>query len=85
MTEEQDSEKFHAPSDVRIDASYATYDQLPLETPDAWGDLASFRQAARSASAPADEEVELPATVAPSADHPRADVDDEDEGDEEDE
>ncbi len=31
---------------VEIDASYAVYDEHPLEEPDAWGDLASFREAA---------------------------------------
>ncbi len=31
---------------AEVDASYAAYDQQPLDTPDAWGDLASFRQAA---------------------------------------
>jgi hypothetical protein len=31
---------------VQIDASYAAYDDHPLEEPDEWGDLASFRQAA---------------------------------------
>lgn len=29
-----------------IDASYAAYDQHPLDEPDEWGDLASFRAAA---------------------------------------
>ena len=29
-----------------IDAAYAAYDAHPLEEPDAWGDLASFRRAA---------------------------------------
>jgi hypothetical protein len=29
-----------------IDASYAAYDRHPLDEPDAWGDLASFRWAA---------------------------------------
>ena len=29
-----------------IDASYAAYDERPLDDSDAWGDLASFRQAA---------------------------------------
>jgi hypothetical protein len=29
-----------------IDAAYAAYDSLPLETPDVWGDLASFRAGA---------------------------------------
>jgi len=29
-----------------IDAAYAVYDEHPLEEPDAWGDLASFREAA---------------------------------------
>ena len=29
-----------------IDASYVAYDEHPLEEPDAWGDLASFREAA---------------------------------------
>lgn len=28
------------------DASYAAYDELPLDDPDEWGDLASFRRAA---------------------------------------
>lgn len=29
-----------------VDASYAAYDARPLDEPDAWGDLQSFRQAA---------------------------------------
>lgn len=29
-----------------IDASYAAYDAQPLDEPDAWGDLGSFRAAA---------------------------------------
>jgi len=29
-----------------IDASYAAYDEHPLDQPDVWGDLASFREAA---------------------------------------
>ena len=29
-----------------IDAAYAAYDEHPLDEPDAWGDLASFREAA---------------------------------------
>jgi hypothetical protein len=29
-----------------IDASYAAYDEHPLDEPDEWGDLASFREAA---------------------------------------
>jgi hypothetical protein len=31
---------------VEIEASYAAYDQFPADTPDEWGDLASWRQAA---------------------------------------
>jgi len=31
---------------AEIDASYAAYDEHPLEESDAWGDLASFREAA---------------------------------------
>jgi hypothetical protein len=31
---------------IEIDAAYAAYDELPLDTPDEWGDLASFRTAA---------------------------------------
>jgi hypothetical protein len=31
---------------VEIDASYAAYDEHPLQTHDEWGDLASFREAA---------------------------------------
>ena len=29
-----------------IDAAYAAYDAQPLDAPDEWGDLASFRAAA---------------------------------------
>jgi len=29
-----------------IDAAYRVYDEHPLDEPDAWGDLASFREAA---------------------------------------
>lgn len=28
-----------------VDASYAAYDAHPLDEPDEWGDLASFREA----------------------------------------
>jgi post-segregation antitoxin (ccd killing protein) len=31
---------------VEIDAAYAAYDERPLDEPDEWGDLASFRDAA---------------------------------------
>lgn len=31
---------------VEIDASYAVYDDHPIDEPDEWGDLASFRAAA---------------------------------------
>jgi hypothetical protein len=31
---------------AEIDVSYRAYDEQPLEDPDAWGDLASFREAA---------------------------------------
>lgn len=30
------------------DAAYAAYDDCPIDTPDAWGDLASFHEAAGS-------------------------------------
>lgn len=30
---------------VEVDASYAAYDDHPLDEPDEWGDLASFRRA----------------------------------------
>lgn len=30
---------------AEVDASYAIYDEHPLDEPDAWGDLASFRRA----------------------------------------
>ena len=33
---------------AEIDAGYAAYDSHPLDEPDAWGDLASFRAAAAS-------------------------------------
>jgi hypothetical protein len=31
---------------AKIDLSYAAYDRHPLDEPDVWGDLASFRSAA---------------------------------------
>jgi antitoxin MazE5 len=31
---------------AEFDAAYAAYDAHPLDEPDAWGDLASFRAAA---------------------------------------
>lgn len=31
---------------AELDASYAAYDRQPLDQPDDWGDLASFREAA---------------------------------------
>jgi hypothetical protein len=31
---------------AEVDAGYRAYDQHPLDEPDAWGDLASFREAA---------------------------------------
>lgn len=31
---------------VEIDESYAAYDRLPIDEPDEWGDLASFREEA---------------------------------------
>ncbi len=31
---------------TEVDARYAAYDEHPLDEPDDWGDLASFRQAA---------------------------------------
>jgi antitoxin MazE5 len=31
---------------AELDASYAAYDEHPLDEPDEWGDLASFRRAA---------------------------------------
>lgn len=33
---------------AEIDASYAAYDEQPLDESDDWGDLASFRRAASS-------------------------------------
>ncbi|MEW6471393.1 MAG: DUF2191 domain-containing protein [Actinomycetota bacterium] len=33
---------------ARYDEAYATYDERPLDEPDEWGDLASFRAAAGS-------------------------------------
>ena len=30
---------------AEVDASYAAYDAQPLDEPDQWGDLASFRRA----------------------------------------
>lgn len=31
---------------AEVDASYAAYDMHPMDEPDEWGDLASFRRAA---------------------------------------
>lgn len=31
---------------AELDASYAAYDEHPIDEPDEWGDLASWRQAA---------------------------------------
>lgn len=31
---------------AQIDAAYASYDAHPIDEPDEWGDLASFREAA---------------------------------------
>ena len=31
---------------AELDAAYAVYDEVPLDSPDEWGDLASFREAA---------------------------------------
>jgi hypothetical protein len=31
---------------AEVDASYAAYDEHPLDEPDAWGDLATWRRAA---------------------------------------
>ena len=31
---------------AEVDASYAAYGEHPIDEPDEWGDLASFRQAA---------------------------------------
>lgn len=33
---------------VEIDDAYRAYDRMPLDEPDEWGDLASFRAAAGS-------------------------------------
>lgn len=33
---------------TEVDASYAAYDAHPLDEPDAWGDLSSFRRVAAS-------------------------------------
>lgn len=31
---------------AEIDKQYEAYDRIPIDTPDAWGDLASWREAA---------------------------------------
>lgn len=33
---------------AQIDAAYTAYDTTPIDQPDEWGDLASFREAAGS-------------------------------------
>lgn len=48
-----------ASTDLRaaeIDRSYEIYDALPLDTRDAWGNLADFLEAAGSASEPGQRE-----------------------------
>lgn len=35
-----------------VDAAYAAYDQTPVDEPDEWGDLASFRAATGNAGTP---------------------------------
>lgn len=37
---------------AEIDAAYAAYDEQPLDEPDAWGDLASWRAATDGPSNP---------------------------------
>ena len=34
---------------AEVDASYAAYDKYPIDRPDEWGDLASWRRAAGDA------------------------------------
>lgn len=34
--------------EAEVDASYAAYDQQPIDAPDEWGDLGSFHEAAAS-------------------------------------
>lgn len=41
---------------TEIDRSYEIYDALPLDTRDAWGNLADFLEAAGSASEPGQRE-----------------------------
>ena len=36
--------------EAEIDASYAAYDEHPIDEPDEWGDLASFRAAIAAAT-----------------------------------
>jgi hypothetical protein len=33
---------------AELDAAYAAYDNVPLDAPDEWGDLGTFREAAAS-------------------------------------
>ena len=33
--------------EAQIDEAYEAWDRIPADTPDAWGDLASFREEAR--------------------------------------
>ena len=42
------AEAWFGEAPTRIDRSYAAYDEMPLDEPDEWGDLASFRAAAGS-------------------------------------
>lgn len=44
--EHHDVESDDARRDAAVDRTYAVYDEQPLDEPDAWGDLASFRDAA---------------------------------------
>jgi hypothetical protein len=40
-----DKPPWHGGRSDEVDANYAADDERPLDEPDAWGDLASFRRA----------------------------------------
>jgi surface antigen len=48
LSGQADAALVHRHRAAEIDAAYAAYETTPLEKPDAWGDLASFREAARA-------------------------------------
>jgi hypothetical protein len=56
---------------AEIDAGYAAYDEHPLEEPDEWGDLASFRRAAAASRTTGEDAPEATRAVQEWSEVPR--------------